>query len=479
MEWLKAESTDEKKIPGTGLLLAPVYPDNPAPTIEPTPDIVPEVTPEIISSERDDPMPEFFPEDLTDEPEIIEQEQEEEHNADSVEDISSEILELHETVKELQKSLDTDTNITNIEEDNEQSRDININVDTDEGNDGTEEDYTDDIQKSWEETAGFALNLNEPPPEIWTRINIGESSLEDSNPDEEFNDDEDELDYEQGMSLQGAAYVPKSKHGKNFTERLHQTLRGRKQKAEQLREQQEENKPHHPYISKSLIICATMLIVMGFVGFALWFIQQWTPTGLYQRAEAKFQSGDYEAAMNLFQRGYKRYPNVLSFLTGLAKSSESAGHVQTAIVAWEAYINSLPKDDKENKNFAQSELKRLKGDKESEQTPSQEKSQSEIKKPEVKTESKDSQVKIPVSFDDFLHEGNNAYNLKLFSPAIIYFARAMELNGSDVRAYIGLAKAYEAKGMYFDSKRILDEALRKFKRNPTIETALRQLKTKH
>ncbi|MBQ7193914.1 MAG: hypothetical protein IJR98_06060, partial [Synergistaceae bacterium] len=44
----------------------------------------------------------------------------------------------------------------------------------------------------WQERAtGFTLSLDDPPPELWTGIN----------------DDDEELDYEETDSLQGAAYV--------------------------------------------------------------------------------------------------------------------------------------------------------------------------------------------------------------------------------------------------------------------------------
>ncbi len=452
MDWLKAESTD-KKILGTGLLLAPVNPDKPEPANEPN----------------------FIPDDSDQENQI------------EVENLSSEILDLQQDVTQLQESLETPEPSQEIQEPQSELENVNLeDVATIEEQEEPQEEQIEevevenddlDFQEAWQGAdTGFHLNLDEPPPELWTRIGISASDLENLNEQE----DEEELDYEQGMSLQGAAYVPKtdkSEHGKNFTERLHETLRGRKQKAEQLREQQEELKDHHPYRSKSVIICSTLLIVMGFVFFALWFAQQWTPTKIYQRAEAKSQNGDYEGAMKLFQRGYKRYPNVLTFLTGLAKSAESADHVQTAVIAWEAYINSLPANEKDNKRIAQRELNRLKGEG---TTP-----EPEPEQPEEKIKSKDEsatsvqivqKLNLPINFEDFLREGNDAYNLKMFNPAVIYFARAMELNGSDVRAYIGLAAAYRAKGMYFDAKRILDEALRKFKRNPTIEIMLQELK---
>ena len=407
----------------------------------------------------------------------------------SLEDFSNKISELNQSLQEIQNIFEAQPEQNNEPIDNE----INEN------------------EEGWQQRAtGFELNLNEPPPELWTRINAEDYGA--GNENSESNENE-ELEYEQGMSLQGAAYVPKAPkgapgRGQNFTERLHQTLRGRKQRAEQLREQQEENKPLHPYRSKALIICSTLLMLLGVAYLALFFIQQWTPEKIYERANSKLEIGDYEGAMNLFYRGYKRYPNVLTFLTGIAKAAESADRTQTAVAAWENYIRLLPKDDDENINSAQLELRRLKGEPEpvpepavpepepepeeiSEPPQAEEKKEEpqepeptspkekepipEEKTPELQEKTPKQPEKLPAAFYEFLNEANEAYNSKLYDTAIIYFNRAIELDTADIRAYIGLANAYKAKGMLFDAKRILDEAKKKFNKNSTVETQLKIL----
>ncbi len=319
-----------------------------------------------------------------------------------------------------------------------------------------------DINKAWQEHAtGFELSLDEPPHEIWTRINEANS---------EYDDEDEEVEYEQGESLIGAAYEQKREHGKNFTERLQHTLKGRKKKAEQAREEEESRKPHHPYILKGAKMCTALLITLGLACLALWFIQRWTPDKINERAQNLYEQRNYDEAMNLFQEGYKRYPNVLTFLTGLAQSAEKAGHVQTAKAAWNEYIHFLPEKDTENKRHAQDELKRLSPDIEPEPEP-------KTPEPETKNESHDIELQlpskppvVPVTFDEFLTEANKAFNLGMYNVAIIYFFRAMELNGSDIRAYIGLAESFRLKGMKFDSGRIINEARKKFRRNTTIET---------
>ena len=385
------------------------------------------------------------------------------------------------------------------------------------------ENEIDEIDEIDVKATGFELNLNEPPPELWTKLNLGASEAENLD-----NDEDEELDYEQGMSLQGAAYVPKAPkgapgRGQNFTERLQQSMRGRKQRAEKRREkEEEEKKTKHPYRSKAVIICTTLLMLLGLAFLSLWFIQQWTPEKIQQRAVESFKIGDYEGAMSLFQRGYKHYPKELNFLAGIAKTAEKSGQVQTAITAWESYINSLPKNDK-NKKFAEIELKRLKGEPVSEKkTGKAEKTESkkipmpapkpvpretktpeppkiqepaaEIKevKKEIKSEDKNEikkeekkvsnsekkSKKRPVAYYEVLNEGNEAYNSKDYDRAVIYFHRAVELNASDVRAYVGLAEAYQAKGMFFDARRILYEAKRKCGKNSTVDAVLKILEGK-
>ena len=74
-----------------------------------------------------------------------------------------------------------------------------------------------------------------------------------------------------------------------------------------------------------------------------------------------------------------------------------------------------------------------------------------------------------LTFDEYLQEGTHAFNVGMYNRAVINFFRAYDINSNDPRPYIGLAGAYRAKGLYFDAKVILDEARKKFRRNPTLE----------
>ena len=315
--------------------------------------------------------------------------------------------------------------------------------------DEPDEKHTSILNQAWHEAAGFTMNLGEPPQEMWADI--------------DSDDDDEPKDYEENMSLQGDAYIPVSKHGANFTQRLQATLRGRKDKAAKRREHDAENANHHPYVQKAVIFCGVLLMALGFGYFGLWFIQRETPDGINQRAVNFYEHEKFDEAENLYQRAYKRYPHVLEFLTGIARSAEKAGHIQTAIAAWNEYVSSLPKDDTEHRKAAQEELDRLIPGR-----PHTKTAQTLI--PAKPAPAKPSLPEVrALTFEEALTEGNNAYNIGMFSRAIANFHKAHAIRENDIRPYIGLAASYRAKGLYFDAKRMLDEARHKFGINPALE----------
>lgn len=307
----------------------------------------------------------------------------------------------------------------------------------------TETDDTDSepipSDHEWQERAtGFTLSLDEPPPELWTNLNTN---------------DDDEQDYEETDSLQGAAYIPI--HGRNFTERLHHTLKHRKERAVQRAEAEREAESSHPYIQKTVIFCVTMLMALGFAYLALWFIGRETPEGLKARAAVLSENGEYEKAEEIYRKGYRRYPDDKFFIEAVAETARKAGHFQTA----EAALNESVKHKSDNVKVQPKQQANTE--------PLKQKIQPEVKHEHIiplKLREK------PLTFDDYLNEGNHAYNIGMYNRSVINFFRAMEINGRDIRPYIGLSNAYRMKGMYFDSKRILDEARRKFYRNPDVET---------
>ena len=266
--------------------------------------------------------------------------------------------------------------------------------------------------KEWqEEHTGFSLSLDEPPSELWTRIN---------SPTEDDDDDDEEEEYEQGMSLQGAAYIPKQpRHGTNFTQRLQRTLQGRKERAARMREDEEEQTPNHPYIRKAMIMCTVLMATLILSWVCLWFMQDGIAAYLDRaRAEQK-QEQEKQSAIIIPVTSVREEP-----LLPPVQSVEPEPKEPEPVI-----IPITPKPQPQ---------------------------------PAVKTKSIQ-------TFDEALTEANNAYNIGMYSNAVLNFHRALALRGNDIRPYIGLAASYRAKGMYFDAKRLLDEASTKFGRNPAID----------
>ena len=350
--------------------------------------------------------------------------------------ISQELHDLQESVKNLQETLDDDTQETSSLEQTEFQAPL--------------------LDPDWRNVnTGFELSLDEPPPEFLTKIN-------------EQKDDPEDLDYEETQSLQGAAYILKREHGKNFTQRLHQTLQDRKHKAEIERELEAKNKNHHPYIQKTIIICGTLLIVLFFAWLSLLFIQRETPEAMMARAEKFYSQGNFDEAEHIYQRAYKRYPNILTFLTGLADSAEKAGHSQTAQTAREEYARNFPDETKEKKE--DDKLNQQENHGQEKQKLASPDTKAKPVKEIVKYEMvKVTQPEEKLTFNEYLHEANHAFNVGMYNRAVINFFHAHELDSNDIRPYIGLAGAYRAKGLYFDAKIILEEARKKFPRNPTLE----------
>lgn len=283
----------------------------------------------------------------------------------------------------------------------------------------------------WQERAtGFTLSLDEPPPELWTHIN----------------DDDPDPEYEPTDSLQGAAYV--QIHGRNFTERLHHTLKHRKERAEERAQAENDNPPSKSIMQLGVILCVTLVMMMGVACLALWFVWRETPDGMNRRAESFIEAGKFVDAEEIYRKAHRRYPDKAEFLAGLSEASEKAGHHQTAKAAREEYTNKT-------------ESKNIPPDPET--------------KPEIIPQQKSRHVipeEKPKTFADYLNEANYAYNIGMYNRAVTNFFRAMNINSRDIRPYIGLSSCYRMKGMYFDSYRIIEEARRIFGRSPAVDMCI-------
>ena len=430
-DWLNSQK-DNGINNGTGLILAPLSDVQPKTETEALPQLQPPSN-EIMPDEPEETeIPSCPPDSKKDDSETDDSESNDTDSLLPLEESENEIPAYPPEIQENDSEIDTsDADMAGTEA----TQEIFTEPEKSETEPQTEqeqpqENETSDIPSDheWQERAtGFTLSLDEPPPEIWTRIN----------------EDDEEPEYEETDSLQGAAYI--QIHGRNFTERLHHTLRHRKERAEQRAEAERASaESSHPYLQRVLIYCTTLLMAIGFAFLALWFVGRETPDGMRKRAEALIEAGKFEEAEGIYRRAYRRYPDDKFFIEAVSKTAERAGHIQTAKAAHDEYIRRTSPDI----------LPKVQPD-----PKEKEKEKPETLIPQEK----------PLTFRDYLEEANHAYNIGMYNRSLIYFFRAHGADPHDIRPYIGIANAYRMKGMYFDSKRILDEARSRFRRNPDIE----------
>ena len=436
LNWLNAENNNKNS--GTGLLLAPVIVNqknkNKVYDSDSSSDFsFPESEHEPESESHEHEQPPEYTEDIAEnEPAVNE-------IVGIPEDVNTQTEEITNELQELQKE------IASIQS----------------AQTGTHEAAMHSLNKAWHEaSAGFELSMNEPPPQIWTPQNENESEYEDSN-----NEDEDEEEDYEHIILEQSSDV--TLHGTNFTQRLQKILQGRKTKAAELRRKSSEKNRHpHSYFRHGLMMCLALLLALGLAWASLIYLQTRTPESFSMRASELYEHGKYDEAMNVYQEAYNRYPKVLTFLMGIARSAEKAGHSQTANIAWEEYRKALP-DDKHDMN-----------DKSKDREPVKEPQTLKINintgggQKESQTQSRKESAKH--TFSEYLNEANRSFNIGMYNRALINFFHALESRSDDIRPYIGIAESYRAKGMYFDANRILYEARVKFGINPTVET-LRKL----
>lgn len=251
--------------------------------------------------------------------------------------------------------------------------------------DDTEQEQT----HEWQERAtGFTLSLDEPPPELWTRIN----------------DDDPDPEYEPTDSLQGAAYV--QIHGRNFTERLHHTLRTRKERMQSGSDDDDSDAVIKRMAGLSVILCSVLIMALGLSCIGLYFVWRMT----FYRPEGK--------------RAVIR--NADTHIESVQPEKEKP------------VITTQSKDIPRAQNITRRIIPREK----------------------------------PKTFTDYLNEGNYAYNIGMYNRAVINFWRAKNINGRDVRPYLGLSACYRKKGMYVDAHYVIEEARRLFGRSPAVDMAV-------
>ena len=267
-------------------------------------------------------------------------------------------------------------------------------------------EYSGISSHEWQERAtGFTLSLDEPPPELWMRIN-------DDDPDPEY--EQDDVQYVQSDSLQGAAYV--QIHGRNFTQRLHHTLRTRKQRQMQGGDNKPnrankngEYDPSERMRDMCMILCSVLIMAIGISCIALYFVWRKVPPENFARirnTELLIKAGQTVKVQAKTQENHES----------------------------KTQSKDIPQPQKITRRIIPKEK--------------------------------------PKTFTDYLNDGNYAYNIGMYNRAVINFWRAMNINRRDIRPYLGLSACYRKKGMYVDSYHIIEEARRIFGRSPAVDMAV-------
>lgn len=255
---------------------------------------------------------------------------------------------------------------------------------------------------------------DEPPPETWAEY------------DTEIDENSELYEhYEQGIDFQ--EYNDKIPHGTNFTRRLQRILHERKERAAEEKSRADSQKAPHPYMIKGILFCLALIIALLFAWGVLFVLQKKVPNYTQHTSTLNLDEQEQEQEHKQVTQAIEHEPAVIKAGDDVHTETESESKPHEVNIARTVQTTQPAKPP------------------------------------------------VPLTFEDYLREGNEAFNLGIYNSALKNFFRALELDDNDTRPYIGLAGAYRAKGLYFDSKRILDEAMMIFRKNPTIETALKIL----
>ncbi len=462
-DWLSGNYTSpqhEKNSEGTGLLLAPI--SNTQPQLDFSKfDLTPPenfskpaldfaVTPEIEVAQEFKPEPENSKEQdiKTPEPEIKHEPdfaQEQEIIQEQIPESKIENEDAQKLTPEVEQEVEPEIK-QEQEPEHEHENDNEPLPDDD-----SEDEFN--IEKTYRQ------KLTDPPDELWTDIAEPDNSFKAQVEDSEL------------------------KRNNKFINRLQKVLQGRRTKAAE--EKEHEIKHKVSYVPRIIFLCVFMLITLAGAWGVLFFLERNTPEALNSRAEKLFEQNEFDEAMNLYQKAYKIYPSENSLLTGLAKSAEKAGKIQTASVALNEYLKLLPLDKKEERQTILKELERLNGNNENKSPQQPQPTQTQIQvQPKIETPpppptpNLNAQFKsndIKYNYELLIKEGSKNLIYKHYDLAMNNFFEALRLKNNDVRAWLGLAEAYKGKGLKSDALRILQNAYVIFGTNPTIEMALRFL----
>ncbi len=278
--------------------------------------------------------------------------------------------------------------------------------------------------------------------------------------------------------------------------------------------------------TRLVALCVVAVLVLGTI-FALYrHIQNNSQGAIAREAQKLYDGGNYSEAAELYQKGFDRYPDSLSFLLGLARSSERAGQSEQALKTWRLYLSQVPEEEKAIRAQALYEIGRLYAlmrapDKAIEHLlqssnldsthydthfvlgrlleernrsvealnayrhaldvrPSSQEALDAVKRvagllaPTPPQDSRDPARE----YAKHLEVGTVALNLKRYDEALSCFNRALAIRSDDERPWLGVAGAHQGGGKDAEALKILQDAQKHIPDSVTIKAKIDELEAR-
>lgn len=275
--------------------------------------------------------------------------------------------------------------------------------------------------------------------------------------------------------------------------------------------------------SRIFVLCAVVILILGALFVLYGYMQRNSLSNIAKEAQQFYDQGRYDKAMELYQRGFDRYPNSEEVLLGLARSSEAAGHPDQALTVWRLYLDRLSGEDSENRGQALYEIGRLyAATKDPDKAiahlmqsaslvpisynthfalgrllekrgrpvealdayrraldvrPSSNEALGAVKRvaglmPDVKPVEPQNPLQ---DYEKHLEVGTVALNLKRYDDAAAYFLKALALRSDDERPWLGLAGAYQGNGKAAEALKLLRDAEKDIAESVTVKAKIDEL----
>lgn len=275
--------------------------------------------------------------------------------------------------------------------------------------------------------------------------------------------------------------------------------------------------------SRIFVLCAVAILILGALFVLYGHMQRNSLGNIAKEARQFYDQGRYDKAMELYQRGFDRYPNSEEVLLGLARSSEAAGHPDQALTVWRLHLDRLSGEDSENRGRALYEIGRLyAATKDPDKAiahlmqsaslvpisynthfalgrlleergrpvealdayrraldvrPSSNEALGAVKRVAgLMPDAKPVEPKNPLQdYEKHLEVGTVALNLKRYDDAAAYFLKALALRSDDERPWLGLAGAYQGDGKAAEALKLLRDAEKNVAESVTFKAKIDEL----